>query len=193
MSLTWSLSHGSDVGTVSESSNGQVWLFLYPCSSNSDCSFYSVTLQPGTYLFELWGAQGGDSYYSNDKNHNYGAVGGYSRAAKAFEKETVLEFYLGGQGGLYEDISAGFNGGGKGVTTQSAGLYRFQKGAGGGGATDIRIKSGSTSTKVLVAGGGAGSLSWESRSGEYTSKGYGGGLEGGTGKTCLGGGQSQKN
>ena len=92
-------------------------------------------------------------------------------------------------GGLGNDMSGGFNGGGQG-----AGSNFWNKGAGGGGATDVRIKIDSSSAvKILVAGGGGGSNAWQ----EYfysqiVTSGVGGGLEGGKGTVCLGAGQSEK-
>lgn len=189
MSLSWSFSYGSDSGKVSIKDD--IWFFGYPCSSSASCSNIKVTIEAGTYLFELWGAQGGDSLHSSYESSvgpYPGAVGGYTLAAKTFDSKTELELFIGGMGGLGDDISAGFNGGGKGY-----GSNFYNKGAAGGGATDIRIKSGGSSSKILIAGGGGGSNTFQQS--DYNQKattGVGGGLEGGKGIKCLGGGQNSK-
>jgi hypothetical protein len=185
MSLSWTFSYSGSSGKVT--SSDKKWLFSYPCSSNSSCSYYRVTLTPGVYLFELWGAQGGDSRHTGYQTYQ-GAVGGYTSAAKSFTNDTELNLYIGGMGGLNNDISGGFNGGGKGDYPE-----HHNKGAGGGGATDVRIINGGSSTKILVAGGGGGSNTWqENNYGQVVSSGVGGGLEGGTGTVCLGGAQTSR-
>ena len=148
MSLSWTFSYSGSSGKVT--SSDKKWLFSYPCSSNSSCSYYRVTLTPGVYFFELWGAQGGDSLHGGYQAYP-GAVGGYTSAAKSFTNDTELNLYIGGMGGLYNDFSGGFNGGGEGSGSNDA-----NKGGGGGGATDVRIINGGSSTKILVAGGGGG-------------------------------------
>jgi hypothetical protein len=142
MTLSWTFSYGGNSGNVAKS--GNVWLFSYPCSSNSSCSSYKVTLTQGVYFFELWGAQGGNSRHSAYQTYA-GAVGGYTAAAKSFINSTELELYIGGMGGLSDDLSGGFNGGGNG----NGGYFNY-KGAGGGGASDVRIINGESSTKILV-------------------------------------------
>jgi hypothetical protein len=185
MSLSWTFSYSGSSGNVTN--NGNKWLFSYPCSSNSSCSYYRVTLTPGVYFFELWGAQGGDSYHSSYQTYQ-GAVGGYTAAAKSFINDTELNLYIGGMGGLYHDLSGGFNGGGTGSGNDFA-----NKGAGGGGATDVRIINGGSTTKILVAGGGDGSGTWQYGSyNQIITSGVGGGLEGGTGTVCLGGAQTSR-
>ena len=188
MSLSWTFSYSGSSGKVT--SSDKKWLFSYPCSSNSSCSYYRVTLTPGVYFFELWGAQGGDSQHTS--YHAYqGAVGGYTSAAKSFTNDTELNLYIGGMGGLNIDLSGGFNGGGMGSADTSYTYVR--KGAGGGGATDVRIINGGSSTKILVAGGGGGSNTYQqSNYGQIVSSGVGGGLEGGTGTVCLGGAQTSR-
>jgi hypothetical protein len=185
MSLSWTFSYSGSSGNVT--SSGKKWLFSYPCSSKSSCSYYRVTLTPGVYFFELWGAQGGDSRHGGHQIYQ-GAVGGYTAAAKSFTNDTELNLYIGGMGGLNNDISGGFNGGGNG---NNADFYN--KGAGGGGATDVRIINGGSSSKILVAGGGGGSNTWQySDYKQIISSGVGGGLEGGTGTVCLGGAQASR-
>lgn len=189
MSLTWTFSYGNNIGNV-ERYNG-VWLFRYPClTSNSSCSNYEVTIKPGFYLFELWGAQGGDVTYN--LKLIAGALGGYTFAVLPFDIETNLQLFVGGMGGHGDDFSGGFNGGGQGSGRDD--YYNYDnKGAGGGGATDVRMKSGSSTTKILVAGGGGGSNSWQiPKYNQEVATGVGGGLEGGKGTVCLGAGQSQK-
>lgn len=129
-----------------------------------------TTLQPGTYLLQAWGAQGG----SYNSSYATGGKGGYSYGTLTLEEETDIFVYVGGQGTYYTTTTytshggGGFNGGG------NAG-YR---GGGGGGASDIRIGTDSLYARVLVAGGGGGAYSYST--GSYQANGGVGGGEEGT-------------
>ena len=110
---------------------------LYPAGKTWDFSYtggmQSITLQPGTYKLETWGAQGG-----NYSSYN-GGLGGYSSGQLKITTPTTLYIGVGGQGGSY---SAGWNGGGYGKL-------------GGGGATHIALSnstSAGTSAPNIVAG-----------------------------------------
>lgn len=103
----------------------------------------TITLPPGTYLLECWGAQGG--YRSSS---TYGGKGGYSAGVLSLMEDTILYLYAGGAGSTVTTATSniypgGFNGGG----------YRY-KYKGGGGASDIRIGQDSLYARVIVAGGG---------------------------------------
>ena len=116
----------------------------------------SLTLVPGRYKLECWGAQGG--YRSSS---TYGGKGGYSAGELSVDAETVLICRTGGAGNTGK-TAGGYNGGGKRQTYN-----------GGGGASDIRIGQDSLLARVIVAGGG-GSDGASSKAG-----GYGGGTTGG--------------
>lgn len=94
-----------------------------------------VTLNPGKYILECWGAQGG---YRTDSSK--GGKGGYSVGTIDLQASTKLFVYVGGQA---TTTSGGFNGGG------SRSSYN-----GGGGGSDIRIGQDSLYARVIVAGGG---------------------------------------
>ena len=108
---------------------------------------YEITLYPGTYLLETWGAQGEsreDEYTDEETGRDYttngtGGKGGYSKGKIILTETTPIYIYVGGQ--------AGFNGGG--ITNSSIG-------GNGGGASDIRIGTDSLYARVIVAGGGGG-------------------------------------
>lgn len=124
----------------------------------------SVTLEPGKYVLECWGAQGG--YRSNS---SYGGKGGYSTGTLTLTQKTTIYIYVGGSGNSVTSASnsiypGGFNGGG----------YRYNY-KGGGGATDIRIGSASLYARVIVAGGGG------SDGNSSCSGGYAGGVSGARG------------
>lgn len=125
----------------------------------------TVTLKPGRYKLECWGAQGG--YRSSS---SYGGLGGYSVGEISLEKQTTLYVYVGGSGNTGK-TNGGFNGGGKRPTHN-----------GGGGATDIRVGTDSLYARVIVAGGG-GSDGATNRNGMY-----GGGETGGTATQSYGSG-----
>ncbi len=94
----------------------------------------------GVYEIEAWGAQGGGAsytvaggYVNPGTNTGVGGKGGYSKGSIVLKEGEKIYIYVGGSGqagngtGSY---SGGFNGGGKGQ------YY----GAGGGGATDVRVQ-----------------------------------------------------
>lgn len=144
-------------------------------SSNTNMNFsytgsvQTATLDPGKYILECWGAQGG-SYSSYS-----GGAGGYSIGTITLSQRTNLYIYVGGQPATQTSTGAtsgGFNGGGAGCSrTYDYSTY----GQGGGGASDIRIGQDSFYARVIVAGGGGGSSSEDS----FTTK-YGGGISGGS-------------
>ena len=152
-------------GSPNVTVNSSTYLFNYPCSSNSDCEPYTLILDKGYYLFELWGAAGGtDGAFS--KQVAYGSyVSGYIQLN---HRQSFL-LYIGGKGtdGIVnvQSCVGGYNGGGDGG--YSAGS--------GGGATDIRLSS-SYESRIIVAAGAGG--------GERTANGHGGTIEGIQG-TCL--------
>lgn len=149
------------------------------------CGTYkSITLPAGQYQLECWGARGGRGPGSNGNNElnnaNYGR-GGYSKGTITLTSATTVYLYAGGIGSDVIGISGtaysgGWNGGGNGggLVTPSG-----TNGAGGGGASDIRIGSTSLYARVIVAGGGGGA-SWYTST--YTSPlgGAGGGTSGGS-------------
>lgn len=123
----------------------------------------SVTLVPGRYKLEVWGAQGG--YRSST---SYGGKGGYSVGELAINEEIEAVIQVGGSGN-----SDGYNGGGTRTT------YK-----GGGGGTDIRLGTDSLYARVIVAGGG-GSDGASNKTGMY-----GGGTTGGSATQSYGTGGS---
>ncbi|SJN63255.1 Glycine rich protein [Clostridioides difficile] len=137
----------------------------------------NVTLKPGKYKLECWGACGGGWFSEWTK----GAKGGYSKAELTLKKETILYVYAGETGCQKFENSinnwTGFNGGGRGTNAGADPKFILC----GGGATDIRLIRGSWSneqgllSRILVAGG-AGAIS----SSDY-GVGNGGGMEGSKG------------
>ena len=156
------------------------------CKNKYDIHPYNITLDPGTYRIELWGASGGGIYANPGK-------GGYARADIEVEKTTTYYLYIGGEGesSNHTVASGGCNGGGDGYYGEGVKEGRNEN-SGGGGATDIRTAIGDLSTRILVASGGGG-----------TSIGYPGGDGGGEvgfdgsgwngNFTVSGGGATQQN
>lgn len=110
----------------------------------------SVTLEPGSYKLEVWGAEGGK--YSNRTNTP--GKGGYSVGVLSLASKTKLFVHV-GQSPTSE--TGGWNGGGNGRNSS----------VGGGGATDISLYGSEGSSdwnnsnhlysRIIVAGGGGGS------------------------------------
>jgi len=109
---------------------------------------------------DAYGAQGGSNSPSTNVN-----FGGYVQADIAVTPGSTIYVYVGEQP---TGLPGGFNGGGNGETA----------GAGGGGASDIRIGGNTYAERVVVAGGAGGGGLW---SGQEVHGGEGGGLIGGPG------------
>ncbi|MDR2796469.1 MAG: hypothetical protein LBB47_07150 [Spirochaetaceae bacterium] len=128
---------------------------------NSEDGKYDWTVPAdGYYQITLWGAQGGNVVTKSKNSPNgvyvsYGGRGAKTQGIIWLKENQKLTFYLGGQGrGSYLNhgtgyIAAGFNGGGTG----GIGIVNvYPDGAGGGGATDVRING----RRIMVAAGGGG-------------------------------------
>jgi hypothetical protein len=95
------------------------------------------SLSPGTYLFAAHGAKGGNSEWNATR-----PWGGATYGILDLDHEQTFYAAVGGNG---ENTSrtnqrpkGGFNGGGNGGLSVSR---SYQNGAGGGGATDVRIRN----------------------------------------------------
>ena len=148
----------------------------YPYNTAKGCYTFT-SVEAGTYTMECWGAQGGNGLTNGNVTQN-GGKGGYAKGSIKLNSPTTFYLYVGGSGenGVVDKaVSGGWNGGGNGDWD----YVDDESGAGGGGATDIRITSGawnnfaSLKSRVMVAGGGGG--------GDYGDNGggSGGGLNGG--------------
>lgn len=148
----------------------------YPSGTVFDYSYtgtvQEVTLPPGRYKLQCWGAQGGNSgSYSGT-----GSKGGYSEGEITLTEVTTLYIFVGGKGGNGSStslVNGGWNGGGGSVghsSYNSGNTYGISYPACGGGATDIALvtsgmsysggrtnrTSASLLSRLIVAGGGAG-------------------------------------
>lgn len=121
-------------------------------------SHQSLYLTPGTYKFQVWGAQGGSNaaYSTYGITAQSGGKGGYSEGQLTLTSARVFWIYVGGQG---SSSAGGWNGGGSTSGTSqynSGGTLGYSKMGGGGGATDIRLNDGALLSRMIVAGGGSG-------------------------------------
>ena len=136
---------------------------------DSSVPFYEIELQRGKYLFELWGAQGGDG-------NGCGGKGSFTSGIISIFKPTSFLIYVGGKGddggvNIQKKSNGGYNGGGKGGAGGAVRNTQFSSGAGGGGATDIRLND-TLESRIIVAGGGGGTT----HACDYKTGGYGGGI-----------------
>lgn len=160
--------------------------FRFMATENFNFSYTGTvqtkTLKAGTYMLEVWGAQGGSSTYHGLP----GGKGGYSKGILTISEQTTVYIYVGGQGntGSY-NVKGGWNGGGGVTNSYNSGGDGNHLGT-GGGASDISLIGGectldgynryvrsadSYNGRIIVAGGGGGSESGQG--------GYGGGVSGG--------------
>ncbi|HBF7424299.1 TPA: hypothetical protein KOW93_003408 [Clostridioides difficile] len=148
-----------------------------------------VTLKPGKYKLECWGASGGGRF----DEWTECAKGGYSKGELTLKKETIL-YVCAGESGYkkFSNLSdwAGFNGGGRGPNQGVDPKFTTC----GGGATDIRLIGGVWNdeqgllSRIIVAGGG-GSIGTSSSSLIGLGGGFVGGMGVASGTTCTGGTQ----
>ena len=162
-----------NLNNFSFSTHGSV-NFPYPCEDTTICTPYNIILDPGFYLLEVWGAEGGDN---GDK---ISGPGGYSFGTLRLIETTKAYVYVGGKGKMVsqdiQKIDGGYNGGG---CSEYASDSTFSS---GGGASDIRINEDSHLNRIIVAGGGGG-LGIYNRDGYYVNYGgFGGGENGGDGE-----------
>lgn len=126
-----------------------------------------VTLPPGKYKLQCWGAQGGNS----SSYSGVGSKGGYSEGILTLTEATKLYIFVGGKGA--SSGNGGWNGGGGSTGSSSynsSGTYGISYPACGGGGTDIATvtsdmaysskqnnrSAASLLSRCIVAGGGAG-------------------------------------
>ncbi len=141
----------------------------------------SITLDPGTYKLQVWGGQGGDSYWYA------GAKGGYAVGEVTLTSKTTLYVVCGGQGGSALGVNSAYTYNGGGLNNAGT-SYKYGS---GGGATHIATRSGVLanlssyrSSVYIVAGGGAGGA-------RKPSTGVGGGYTGGNSTDGTGKGGTQ--
>ena len=133
---------------------GDIVEFQYLCGDEkTDCHPYTSVLSPGTYIFEVYGAEGGKG------NSERGGFGGYSRGIFTTKKQIKTYLYVGAKGlSTTSDPKStsptSFNGGGSGQNSQDDGGFYASS---GGGASDIRLLKDDLFHRVIVAGGGGGS------------------------------------
>ncbi|EAY21582.1 hypothetical protein TVAG_013470 [Trichomonas vaginalis G3] len=142
-------------GVVNFNSTLNKYDFFYPCENYSVCSPYNITLGPGYYYLEAYGASGGNHH--REGRTARGGYGGYAAGVYRVSNLKTIYLHIGGHADLdtdqdiiYRNI---YNGG-------SYGVNNFD--APGGGATDFREKSGNWSdnnslySRIVMAGAGGG-------------------------------------
>lgn len=143
---------------LSASAEYTLYVFATTHDYSYNGSYRSVSLPPGTYKFDCWGAQGGSNgeYSTYGITAKEGGKGGYSTGQLTVSQATNIRVYVGGQG---SSSAGGYNGGGStSGTSQYNGSNElgYSKMGGGGGATDIRLSDGDLLSRMIVAGGGSG-------------------------------------
>ena len=126
-----------------------------------------VTLPPGKYKLQCWGAQGGDS----SSYSGIGSKGGYSEGMLTLTEATKLYIFVGGKGASSGNGGWNCGGGSTGSSSYNSGnTYGRSYPACGGGGTDIATvtsdmaylsrrnnrSEASLLSRCIVAGGGAG-------------------------------------
>lgn len=150
----------------------------------------SIQLDPGEYVMECWGAQGGRSR-ANWALAAYGGNGAYTRGEIVLTNVTIFYTYTGGKGndagtnGRCGRPVGGWNGGGSGGQDGNCDSQPEPGGA-GGGASDIRLVGGawnlaaSLQSRIMVSGGGGGGSWWSAGGAGGTLSVSGGGSQTGS-------------
>ena len=127
------------------------FIYEFPQNNENNCFPIEISLTPGNWLLECWGASGGSAYHNDTKEVVPGGKGGYSVGVLKLTTETKAFLNIGGEGASNETetVEGGCNGGGSGY----AGNYLA---ASGGGGTDIRLFNNTLDNRIIVAGGGGG-------------------------------------
>ncbi len=118
---------------------------------------------------EMYGAAGGNSIWEDDQYDYYEpGLGGKMTCTYPVKPGETIFIYVGGKGGDANGTTpgkSGFNGGGKGATSEPG--YGPYSGGGGGGASDIRIGGNELKYRVLVVGGGGGAAANQPDGGDH--------------------------
>lgn len=135
-------------GTNYLSASASYTLYVFATTHNYSYSgsAKNVTLPPGTYKLECWGAQG-----ASCSDGYSGGKGGYSVGQLSIANALAIQVLVGGQNG--------YNGGGSssGSSSYNSGdTYGRSSMGNGGGASDIRLSDGALLSRMIVAGGGSG-------------------------------------
>ncbi|MDR2063493.1 MAG: IPT/TIG domain-containing protein, partial [Candidatus Nomurabacteria bacterium] len=162
------VTEGGTVITVAGTGFGLYSLNGYEYTTCGSYQTFTANVN-GDYKLDVYGAQGGTA------SSKTGGKGGFSTGKVALNVGDVLYVYVGCAGST--GSAGGWNGGGGAASTTSSGT--------GGGASDIRLVANASPTnltslqsRIIVAGGGAGS-GQDSCATAIT--GYGGGETGGGG------------
>lgn len=191
----WSLSEGGAVLSECVMDSDPITLYAIMIQTVTSYSYnggvQSFTAPvAGTYLLQVWGAQGGNAGPGgNTEAVGYGGYGGYAKGNIALTKGQTIYICIGGMGSVVDYYNGGgygsvpggggYNGGGNGCGTVFNGYATNS--AGGGGATHIAKNTNRGLLKnyasykseiLIVAGGGGGSFMGD-------SGGAGGGTSGG--------------
>ena len=149
----------------------------YPCSLTYSCASYYFYLNPGKYLFDLYGAGAGATTGTttlkreevgtgcvssiNSTLHGGNAVcspgnsagsGGFISGSLVLKKKTKMFARIGGSGqpgrsDTEDALKGGFNGGGSCMHFSAK-----SPSTSGGGATDIRVEEDDLWHRIIVAG-----------------------------------------
>lgn len=131
---------------LSASASYTLYVFATTHNYSYSGSAKNVTLPPGTYQFQCWGAQG-----ASCSDGYSGGKGGYSVGQLSIANALAIQVLVGGQNG--------YNGGGSSTGSSSynsGNTYGRSSMGNGGGASDIRLSDGALLSRMIVAGGGGG-------------------------------------
>lgn len=106
-----------------------------------------ITLSPGRYKLQVWGADGGSTAWKT------GGKGGYSEGILTLSASTPINIYVGEKGKTSSNVAIPSSFGGGGSLAAQTNTTYYENGASGGGASDVRINSTALDKRVIVAGG----------------------------------------
>ena len=136
---------------------GNQLIITYQCTDFSSCPSTTLTLYPGSYKIECWGATGGRATFSNEQDQSKAipGKGGYANGTLTIYSKIQAFAHIGGKGQWNPNkaMPGGNNGGGPGYY-EERNENEFLDYPSGGGATDLRLIKDDLKNRLIVAGGG---------------------------------------
>ena len=157
----------TSTGAYNNAKSNEVSVKIYAFTQSSFAYKEAVdelTLLPGKYRLEAWGAQGKGGAWTDGVN--YAGKGGYSNGTITLTAKTNIYVCVGGFTYAASTDEGGYNGGGLGHT-------RTGNTSNGGGATHIAKTTNRGTLKnykdnqgeILIVAGGGGGLEWDGQGG----------------------------
>lgn len=127
-----------------------VLLYEFNCNGSIDCEPYNLTLSPGSYRIEAWGAQGGNN---TETTFIEGGKGGYAKGVLSITSVSTL-YISPGEPGFQGQYSTRSTYGNVGLSITCNPDYLASS---GGGMSYVSLNTKNYTNSIIIGGAGAGS------------------------------------